>query len=201
MKMGLCKFLTGQLHPLPSNSRAAESRVGMLSACAAQNRAEARIRTPATWPCPRPSTTRTISTVSPAGATPPGAGMGKTEKNDARFPEFLESLKEAEAGFIESNLGVIRRAATESSVTKREHIRGTTPKGPRKSSKSGRGVVCGPARSPSICDGWNSRDGTDSKTTATPQQNHITQELTPATIRQRTRRNNGRTNDNFGVIR
>ena len=127
--------------------------------------------------------------------------QGKTEKNDARFPEFLESLKEAEAGFIESNLGVIRRAATESSVTKREHIRGTTPKGPRKSSKSGRGVVCGPARSPSICDGWNSRDGTDSKTTATPQQNHITQELTPATIRQRTRRNNGRTNDNFGVIR
>ena len=76
--------------------------------------------------------------------------QGKTEKNDARFPEFLESLKEAEAGFIESNLGVIRRAATESSVTKREHIRGTTPKGPRKSSKSGRGVVCGPARSPSI---------------------------------------------------
>ena len=43
--------------------------------------------------------------------------QGKTEKNDARFPEFSESLKEAEAGFIESNLGVIRHCEKRGSCT------------------------------------------------------------------------------------
>ena len=98
--------------------------------------------------------------------------QGKTEKNDARFPEFSESLKEAEAGFIESNLGVIRRAATESSVTKREHIRGRRRRDQGNHQRAVE-VVCAPARSPSICDGWNSRGGTDSKTTAKPQHSGI----------------------------
>ena len=41
-------------------------------------------------------------------------------------PGFVsESKKEAEAGFIKSNVGVIRRAATESSVTKREKADGS----------------------------------------------------------------------------
>ena len=47
------------------------------------------------------------------------------ETPDARFTEFSESKKEAEAGFIKSNVGVIRRAATESSVTKREKADGS----------------------------------------------------------------------------
>ena len=69
-----CTPFGGQLHPLPSNSRAAGSRILTLSAYAAQNRAVARIQRPAVALLPAPEATRTISTVSPAGATPPRAG-------------------------------------------------------------------------------------------------------------------------------
>ena len=100
------------------------------------------------------------------------------EEPEKEYLQFLQAIKEAESGFIESNLGVIRRAASEPSVTKREHIRGRRRRDQGNHQRAVE-VVCGPARSPSICDGWNSRDGTDSKTTATPHQNHITQELTP----------------------
>ena len=45
------------------------------------------------------------------------------EDPDPRYLEFSECVKDAESGFIASGVELIRRAATDPTVTKKEHVR------------------------------------------------------------------------------
>ena len=71
-----------------------------------------------------------------------------TEENpqpEARYIQFFQSVKKAEAGFIESNLGVIRRAATEPTVIVREHVRKVGDKTTKEITKETRPPTWAPA--------------------------------------------------------